>query len=158
MEYNEELEKDAIILHHSDIPSDLWVIATKRMLSNLKDAKGGYPLSVDPTFNHGMFEVTAMTYRHRLIESKSKDNEIEKALYGSSNQYRLIKEAEYLQVSMEEWFQLTRFQKEKYLSAIHDLTLKDVNNRKAIYLPEPDNMTDFNRTPLQSLSMKLSDV
>ena len=69
--YNAELDEDGIVLHHSDIPADLWVLATNRMLENLKKSEGGLPLSVDPTFNHGQFEVTPFTYRHHLIESKS---------------------------------------------------------------------------------------
>ncbi|KAJ8047258.1 Serine/threonine-protein kinase TAO1 [Holothuria leucospilota] len=71
--YNAELGNAGIILHHSDLPSDLWVLATKSMLSNFKNAEGGYPLSIDPTFNHGMYEVTAFTYRHHLVESKSRN-------------------------------------------------------------------------------------
>ena len=33
----------------------------------------GYPLSVDPTFNHGTFEVTPVTYHHQHIEAKSRN-------------------------------------------------------------------------------------
>ena len=35
--------------------------------------QGAQPISVDPTFNHGAFEVTPLTYRHQLIEVKSKN-------------------------------------------------------------------------------------
>ena len=31
------------------------------------------PASFDATFNHGDFEVTPMSYRHHLVESKSRN-------------------------------------------------------------------------------------
>ena len=71
--YNEELEEDGIVWFHGDIPNDLWVLGTKRMAVDLSHASGGLPISIDPTFNHGAFEVTPITYRHQLIESRSKN-------------------------------------------------------------------------------------
>lgn len=71
--YNEELEEESIIWSHSDIPDDMWVLGTSRMINDLSHAAGGLPLSVDPTFNHGEFEVTPITYRHQLLLSKSKN-------------------------------------------------------------------------------------
>ena len=71
--YDEELQEDRIVWSHSDIPEDLWVLGTKRMLNDLSHAEGGQPISIDPTFNHGKFEVTPVTYRHQFILSKSKN-------------------------------------------------------------------------------------
>ena len=71
--YNEELEEESIIWSHSDIPDDMWVLGTSRMMNDLSHVAGGLPLSVDPTFNHGEFEVTPITYRHQLLLSKSKN-------------------------------------------------------------------------------------
>ena len=71
--YDEELQEDRIVWSHSDIPEDLWVLGTKRMLNDLSHAEGGQPISIDPTFNHGKFEVTPITYRHQFILSKSKN-------------------------------------------------------------------------------------
>ena len=71
--YNSELEDDEIVFYHGDIPQDLWVIGTKRMLSELCQDSNGQPISVDAIFNHGAFEVTPLTYRHQLIVAKSKN-------------------------------------------------------------------------------------
>ena len=71
--YNNELEDDCIVWFHSDVPNDMWVFGNERMQHNLKDITGGLPVSVDPKFNHGAFEVTPLTYRHKLIKSKSKN-------------------------------------------------------------------------------------
>lgn len=71
--YDEELQEDRIVWSHSDIPEDLWVLGTKRMLNDLSHAEGGQPISIDPTFNHGKFEVTPITYRHQSIMAKSKN-------------------------------------------------------------------------------------
>ncbi len=73
LSYNCELEDDEIILYHGDVPQDLWVIGTKAMLSDLSSANGGQPISIDPTFNHGAFEVTPLTYRHQIVCNKSKN-------------------------------------------------------------------------------------
>lgn len=71
--YDHELEENGIVWAHSDIPNDLWVIGTSRMANILKSAGEGLPISIDPTFNHGAYEVTPVTYRHPFIESKSKN-------------------------------------------------------------------------------------
>eukprot|EP00795_Rhopilema_esculentum_P015816 gene15815-7125_t len=56
--YNEGLGDDGIILLHSDIPSDLWVLSNKRMLFDSRRSEGGLPISVEPTFNFGKFELS----------------------------------------------------------------------------------------------------
>eukprot|EP00112_Aurelia_sp_Birch-Aquarium-sp1_P019608 Seg4881.2 transcript_id=Seg4881.2/GoldUCD/mRNA.D3Y31 product="Serine/threonine-protein kinase TAO3" protein_id=Seg4881.2/GoldUCD/D3Y31 len=71
--YDNELEGNGIIWSHNDIPNDMWVLGTKRMADSLKIAATAYPISIDPTFNHGAYEVTPVTYRHPFIEAKSKN-------------------------------------------------------------------------------------
>ena len=70
--YNEGLD-DEIIWSHSDVPGDLWVLGTNRMQHDLGHAEGGMPMSVDPTFNFGKYEVTPVTYRHQFMLSASKN-------------------------------------------------------------------------------------
>ena len=62
---NAELEQEEIIWFHQDLPSDLWVCGTNAMISDIQRSGAGMPLSIDPTFNHGKFEVTPLTYRHQ---------------------------------------------------------------------------------------------
>lgn len=46
--YNEELE-DRYIIHHGDLPSYHWVLATQPMINNLKNlGKNLKPMSIDP--------------------------------------------------------------------------------------------------------------
>ena len=71
--YDNELEGNGIIWSHNDIPNDMWVLGTKRMADSLRIAATAYPISIDPTFNHGAYEVTPVTYRHPFIEAKSKN-------------------------------------------------------------------------------------
>ena len=69
---NAEIESK-IVWHHSDVPSDIWVIGTDYMSTELSKASELTALSVDRTFNFGKFEVTPFTYRHPNIESKSRN-------------------------------------------------------------------------------------
>eukprot|EP00112_Aurelia_sp_Birch-Aquarium-sp1_P001646 Seg1178.5 transcript_id=Seg1178.5/GoldUCD/mRNA.D3Y31 product="hypothetical protein" protein_id=Seg1178.5/GoldUCD/D3Y31 len=71
--YDHDLEENGIVWAHSGIPNDLWVIGTSRKANILKSAGEGLPISIDPTFNHGAYEVTPVTYRHPFIGSKSKN-------------------------------------------------------------------------------------
>ena len=64
---------DSIPSYHGDIPNDLWVIGTKEMLAEIPRASKYFPLSVDPTFNFGAYEVTPVTYRNMLFECKSRN-------------------------------------------------------------------------------------
>lgn len=71
--YSKILE-DPIVLEHHDIPEDLWVLGKQHMCNDLArfccSEIMSYPLSVDPTFNFGRFEVTPYSYRHLLLRSK----------------------------------------------------------------------------------------
>ena len=71
--YNEELGSNGIIWHHSDIPEDLWVLGTNVMTNELSNATKVLPISVDPKFNFGRYEVTPFTYRSVNFECKSKN-------------------------------------------------------------------------------------
>ena len=67
------MSPDNMIWYHGDIPSDLWVMGDKLMKVGLPNAAKSQPVSVDPTFNFGDYEVTPFAYRHPLIESRSKN-------------------------------------------------------------------------------------
>ena len=71
--YNGEVGSNEIIWHHSDIPDDLWVLGTNVMTNELSNAAKVLPISVDPTFNFGRYEVTPFTYRSVAFECKSKN-------------------------------------------------------------------------------------
>ena len=71
--YNEELGSNGIIWHHSDMPDDLWVLGTNVMTNELSNATKVLPISDDPTFNFGCYEVTPFTYRSVAFECKSKN-------------------------------------------------------------------------------------
>ena len=71
--YNNELGNDSILWYHGDIPTDLWVIGIKEMVAEIPVASECNPLSIDPTFNFGEYEVTPLTYRNMLFKCKSKN-------------------------------------------------------------------------------------
>ena len=71
--YDNELDEDGVVWAHSDVPHDLWVLGDKRMENSLRNAAEVHPISIDPTFNHGLFEVTPVTFCHPFIEAKSKN-------------------------------------------------------------------------------------
>ena len=71
--YSEELGDNFILWHHSDIPEDLWVIGTNDIASEMSKAASFRPISVDPTFNFGVFDVTPFTYRSFMFQCKSKN-------------------------------------------------------------------------------------
>ena len=70
--FNEELSPNNIIWYHGDMPSDLWVLGGRFMKTRLVNAAFTQPLSIDPTFNFGAYDVTPFTYCHPLIQSRSK--------------------------------------------------------------------------------------
>lgn len=65
---------DPIVLEHHDMPEDLWVFGKEHMCQDLSrfccSEIMSYPLSVDPTFNFGRFEVTPYSYKHLFLNSK----------------------------------------------------------------------------------------
>lgn len=64
----------SIVLEHHDFPEDLWVLAKPHMIADLSrfctSEILSHPMSVDPTFNFGKFEVTPFTYKHLFLISK----------------------------------------------------------------------------------------
>ena len=71
--YNEKLGDKSILWHHSDIPEDLYVIGTNSIASEMSNAASFKHISVDPTFNLGVFDVTPFTYRSFIFQCKSKN-------------------------------------------------------------------------------------
>ena len=71
--FNEELRDNSISWHHSDIPEDLWVIGTNEIASEMSNAASFRLISVDPTFDFGVFDITPFTYRSFMFQCKSKN-------------------------------------------------------------------------------------
>ena len=73
LQYTKNSE-ESIVLEHHDLPEDLWVLAKPHMTTDLlrfcTSDQLNHPLSVDPTFNFGKFEVTPFTYKHLFLKSK----------------------------------------------------------------------------------------
>ena len=67
--YNEELERNRIIWHHSNISDGLGVLGTNVMINELFNATK-VPISVKPTLNFARYE---LTYRSVAFECKSKN-------------------------------------------------------------------------------------
>ena len=67
-------DDEDLVLHHSDFPEDLWILGTKAMCSDVGrftfSEMLSSPISVDPTFNIGKFEVTPVVYKNLLLTSK----------------------------------------------------------------------------------------
>ena len=51
--YIEELNNDAIVWHHLDIPDNIWVIGTENIAVEMSLLKISLPISHNPTFNFG---------------------------------------------------------------------------------------------------------
>ena len=64
MVYNKELNNDAIVWHHSDIPDDLWVIGTENIAVEMANFIT-LPISVDQTFDFGAYDITPFTYHSK---------------------------------------------------------------------------------------------
>ena len=71
--YSKHKDENIVIEHH-DVPEDLWVLGKTHMSQDLSrfccSSAHNHPLSVDPTFNFGKFEVTPYSYKHLLLTSK----------------------------------------------------------------------------------------
>ena len=72
------LKEQKVVLRHQDMPTDLWVLGTDVMCRDLPkfttNASLSHPLSIDPTFNMGQFEVTPVVYKHLFLTSKRTGN------------------------------------------------------------------------------------
>ena len=73
LKYAKETDEKIVIAHH-DFPEDLWILGTDQMCEDLGRFCTSdllcYPLSVDPTFSFGKYEVTPFCYRHLFLKSK----------------------------------------------------------------------------------------
>ena len=71
--YLRHLEEPPVLQHH-DIPEDLGILGMPQMCLDLShfctSDLSSHPLSVDPTFNFGAFEVAPFTYRHLFLRRK----------------------------------------------------------------------------------------
>lgn len=69
---------EKIIFHHQDMPADLWVLGTDVMYVDIGKFTSceqlSHPISIDPTFDMGQFEVTPVVYRHVFLTSKRTGN------------------------------------------------------------------------------------
>ena len=69
---------EKIILRHQDMPADLWVLGTDVMCVDVGKFTSceqlSHPISIDPTFDMGQFEVTPVVYRHLFLTSKRTGN------------------------------------------------------------------------------------
>ena len=73
LQYTKNSE-EPIVLEHHDVPEDLWVLAKPHITTDLSRCctsdQLSHPLSEDPTFNFGKFEVTPFTYKHLFLKNK----------------------------------------------------------------------------------------
>lgn len=67
-------KEEQVVLLHEDIPVDLWVLGTDTMCKDVgrlsSSESSSHPMSIDPTFNMGQYEVTPIVYKHLLLASK----------------------------------------------------------------------------------------
>ena len=65
---------DAIVVNHSDIPYDTWVLGTSQMTADIKrfctSPLLSMPISINPTFNLGQFDVTPISFHNLFIRHK----------------------------------------------------------------------------------------
>lgn len=61
-------DKEDLILYHSDLPEDRWVLGANSMCSPLEKFTSSdvisHSFSVDPTFQIGQFEVTSVVFKN----------------------------------------------------------------------------------------------
>ena len=91
-----------------------------------------------------------------LAVVKHQDCEIEKALIGQSNEYRLSQEAKYLKVDIETWFGWSENEQKRYLKDFRMLSKSDLLKRKEISTEgfgDPKKVTPA----VEILSVKLSE-
>ena len=65
---------EKVVLRHEDMPLDLWVLGTDIMCKDLVrfscSGSLSHPLSIDPTFNMGQYEVTPVVYKQLFLRTK----------------------------------------------------------------------------------------
>lgn len=68
------MKGEGLVLRHQDMPSDLWVLGTDTICRDLAKFSTNevvsHPMSTDPTFNMGQFEVEPVVYKHLFLTSK----------------------------------------------------------------------------------------
>ena len=67
-------KEQKVVLRHEDMPLDLWVLGTDIMCHDLVrfscSDSGSHPISIDPTFNMGQYEVTPVVYKQLFLRTK----------------------------------------------------------------------------------------
>lgn len=70
-------KEEKICLRHEDIPVDLFVLGTEVMCDDIGrfscSDKLSHPISIDPTFNMGEYEVTPVVYKHLFLKTKRQE-------------------------------------------------------------------------------------
>ena len=67
---------------------------------------------------------------------QQQEDEIEKALYGQSDRFRLSNRANHLLVDVETWFGMDETRRKVYLKQFRQLTPKDMEAKKGIIINE----------------------
>lgn len=68
-------DKEDLILYHSDLPEDRWVLGTNSTCSAKFTSSDviSHPFSVDPKFQMGKSEVTPVVFKNLFLKSKRTD-------------------------------------------------------------------------------------
>ena len=90
-----------------------------------------------------------------LKVADEKMKEIEKTLTGQSENYRLIDEVKYLQVSVEKWYSMSESLREKYMNDFKSLTYEDVRKGKVII---QDELVHDGCPAYETLSVNLAET
>ena len=72
-----------------------------------------------------MQKIWKATVEHQSLE-------IEKAICNQSNEFRLASHAEYLSVSLEHWFNMSRQSHETYIHQFGTMSYGDIKNKKIL--------------------------
>ena len=65
-------KEEKVVMWHEDMPADLWIPVDLARFSTSEELS--HPISIDPTFNMGQFEVTPVVYKHLFLTSKRTRN------------------------------------------------------------------------------------
>ena len=103
-------------------------------------------------------DISKFTFIKKIfLASVDQRREIEKALVGQSSEYRLNKNAEYLQVPLETWTNLSKLKRREYLDFVTHLSKDEIKNMKTItasFWEKGEHSIEPSKT---SLSVKLSE-
>ena len=135
---------------NAKIPPRLYTNQSESVHSILSAKKValGYNKKDDVTQSFFMPKIWKATVDHQSLDN-------EKAICNQSNEFRLAAHAEYLSVSLEDWFNMSRQNQETYVQQFRMMSNGDIKNKKNIVIPE-DSTTQAPITEV--LSLKLTEV